>query len=123
MGKAKVTKYVFDLVKLILKGGATIEKAAEMARLSPWTIRAIKNAGTIEEYYSMTRRSRKTETQKPQETDEKPAVSGSWMLERIFDEAKKQTALLTAISDKLADIVVELTGTPEGTGENAEQDD
>ena len=123
MARAKVTKESFDLVKLLLNGGATAAKVAELTHLSTWTVAYIRRAKDIDDYFMISHREPKREPQKPTETAEKPAVSGSWTLERIFDEAKKQTALLTAISDKLAYIVVELAGTPERTGENAEQDD
>lgn len=123
MARAKVTKDVFDMVKLLLNGGATAAKVSELTRVSTWTVNYIRRAKDLDDYFAISHREPKREPQKPPEIVEKPAVSASWMLERIFDEAKKQTALLTAISDKLAYIVVELTGTPEGTGENAQQDD
>lgn len=123
MARAKVTKDVFDLVKLLLNGGATAAKVAELTHVSTWTVYHIRQAKDLDDYFAISHREPKQEEHKPAEIVEKPAVSGSWTLERIFDEAKKQTALLTAISDKLAYIVVELTGTPEGTGENAQQDD
>lgn len=123
MARAKVTKDVFDMVKLLLNGGATVAKVAELTRVSTWTVYCIRRAKDLDDYFVISHKEPKRKEQKPPEIVEKPAVSGSWTLERIFDEAKKQTALLTAISDKLAYIVVELTGTPEGTGKNAQQDD
>lgn len=123
MARAKVTKDVFDLVKLLLKGGAKASKVAELAHVSAWTINYIRKAASIDEYFELTKRAHGGETQKPAEIVEKPVVSGSWTLDRLFDEAKKQTALLTSISDKLAYIVIQLDGAPEGTKDNAQQDD
>lgn len=120
----RITEDVFATTKAILAGGKTQGETARLVGISGNTVNRIARAASFAEYVDITYANGCGKgVTKSEMKGEKPAVSGSWTLERIFDEAKKQTALLTAISDKLAYIVVELTGTPEGTGENAEQDD
>lgn len=120
----RITEDVFAMTKAILAGGKTQGETARLVGISGNTVNRIARAASFEEYVDITYANGCGKgVTKSEMKGEKTAISGAWMLERIFDEAKKQTALLTAISDKLAYIVVELTGAPEGTGENAEPHD
>ena len=120
----RITEDVFAMVKAILAGGKTQGETARLVGISGNTVNRIAHAVSLKEYVDITYANGCGKgVTKSEMKGEKPAISGAWMLERIFDEAKKQTALLTAISDKLAYIVVELTGAPEGTEENAEPHD
>lgn len=120
----RITEDVFAMVKAILAGGKTQGETARLVGISGNTVNRISRSASYADYIDIAYANGCGKgVTKSEKNGEKPAISGAWMLERIFDEAKKQTALLTAISDKLAYIVVELTGTPEGTGENAQQDD
>ena len=118
---SKVTESIFNAVKTLLKGGATVKECAGYMGLSAGTINVIKASETFEEYKSnMFFRSRachgeKKQEQKPEQKPEhvqtvehKQTVvvqASHFMLE----EQKKTNELLTLISNKLAFIVDELT--------------
>lgn len=46
----KVTKEKYDVIKILLKGGATVQEAADFVKLSTITIYAVRNSESFEEY-------------------------------------------------------------------------
>ena len=115
MSYQKVTSEVFNMVKIMLKGGATIAQISEICHISNWSINYIKKAESLEDYFRISKRqSRKAEEPENATADRQTIVvqASHYMLE----EQKRTNELLTAISNKLAFIVTELTG----AGENAE---
>lgn len=131
MSNCKVTKEKFSAVKYLLESGCPKTECSKYMKLSAWTIRLIASVETYEEYqqvmaernlkqkryYAATKASKTESTGnnevdepaiKPQETKQTVIVQAShYMLE----EQKKTNELLTSISNKLAFIVEELTGT------------
>ena len=117
MSYQKVTSEVFNMVKIMLKGGATIAQISEICHISSWSINFIKKAESLEDYFRISKReSRKKEDTEPVNV---PAERQTIVIQAshyMLEEQKKTNELLKAISNKLAFIVTELTG----AGENAE---
>lgn len=116
---SKVTESIFNAVKTLLKGGATVKECAGYMGLSAGTINVIKASETFEEYKSnMFLRSRachgeKKQEQKPEQKPEPVQTVGHKVVVQashfMLEEQKKTNELLTLISNKLAFIVDELT--------------
>ena len=116
----RITEDVFKTVKAILKGGTTQGETARLVGISGNTVNRISRVNTFDEYVDMVYANGCGKgVTKSEKNGEKPTISNGWAAEMLLAEARKQTALLTGISDKLAYIVTELTG----AGENAESRD
>ena len=128
----KVTEEVFETVKLLCKGGASIDKCASITGLSHATITYIKRANTYEEYKDIVYKNSsgyKNKLKKEEEAkaikekeatvpkeEEAPTphvvehhqtvtiVADQYMAEQL----KKQTELLTLINNKLTLIAEDL---------------
>ena len=115
---AKVTESIFNAVKTLIKGGATIKEAADYMGLSVGTINVIKASETFAEYkQNMYLRSRaykgekkaKPETAEPQQVVEHRQTVTVQASHFMLEEQRKTNELLTLISNKLGFIVDELT--------------
>jgi hypothetical protein len=124
---AKVTETMFNAVKLMLRGGATLKECSEYMGISTGTVQVIKVSETFEEYKNnMFLRSRKSKgkwpEKKPEEKEKAPAPEQpAQVVEHrqtvtiqathfMMEELRKTNELLTLISNKLAFVVDELTG-------------
>ena len=120
--KPKVTEELFQTVKCMLKGGATLAKCGEATGLSVPSISFIKNTDTLEKYREavlQSKRKRKNageETVQKEEAKETPVpqvVEHHQTItlianQYIADQMKKQTELLTLINNKLTLIAEDL---------------
>lgn len=135
----KVTKEKYDVIKILLKGGATVQEAADFVKLSTITVYAVRNSETFEEYEQIAiakkieRKKRmaamkakeyeKQEDPKPEvkpedkpevkQEEPKPANPTVVKIEAthyMMQEMQRTNELLKGISAKLAFIVDELTG-------------
>ena len=123
-GNVKVTKGIFDAVKLLLASGAKYAEIMKYFNLSKATISYINHAESHEEYLIALQvhneRNRKAVAAikaKEKEQTENPvsekAVSQVVQVQlpyTLTQEMKRQNALLEGISNKLAFIVQELCG-------------
>ena len=129
----KVTEEIFDTVKFMVKGGASISKCSKTLGLCPATISYIKRAKTFEEYRQIVqetnlkkiakRKGLTAEKPEPQTVEEHKEeikeevtatpqtieyhvtlVANQYMAEQL----KKQTELLTLINNKLTLIAEDL---------------
>ena len=125
-----VTEQVFDTIKFMVKGGATINNCCAATGLCPATVSYIKRAKSYEEYKrilteindkkkakkkaeAQPKEDVKPETPAPAHVEEKPTqiidyritlVANQYMAEQL----KKQTELLELINNKLALIAEDL---------------
>ena len=124
--KKKMTQNLFNCVKRLLKDGASAKEIAEYLDLSTSTIWRVRDSETLEEYDNNTKvrtaqaraiaakgRENAAE-QTPQQVEHihhheqsVTVIANHYMAE----ELRKQTELLTTISNKLAYIVDDLYGT------------
>ena len=124
--RKRITENIYNAVKLILKGGATAQEAAEAMGISSNSVYRINKASSYDEYVNMAykngsfryRAQEKKEREERQETPQaKPQiVSVPW---QVTQEMRKTNELLESISRKLAFIVDELTVTPGAKGNDA----
>ena len=135
MANIKVTQSVFNAVKTLLKGGASVTECAKYMKIGMNSAYIIRNSDSYEEYLnaryalSMKNKQAKAEAQKakevpkaepkaepqvePQTVEQKQTIvvqASHYMLE----EQKKTNELLTLISNKLAFIIDELVGVKPG---------
>ena len=127
----KVTKGVFEAVKILLQGGASVKEICKYLNLSDYTIYVIKNVETYEEYeqhvaekIAKSNAARAIKQKQAQENKSEAPVetkAATQVVEHrqtvvvqathyMMEEMKKTNELLTTISAKLAFIVDELTG-------------
>lgn len=138
MANRKVTNTLFDCVKLMLDSKASYDEISSYMGVSLATIGRIKHAANYEEYknltgtamYLATQKNKKQKEEKPEPITQAQApspmvedlklpggtMSASYQLNRIYELQKKQVETLILISNKLAFIVDELTGTPAKKG-------
>ena len=126
----KVTQSIFNAVKTLIKGGASNKECAEYMQLSLTAVSMIRNSENLDEYRANmiyisdnARQKRKKATEaKPEEKPEPPKDDVPHVVEHrqnvtiqathyMEQELRKTNELLTSISNKLAFIVEELTGT------------
>lgn len=125
----KVTENVFRVVKLLIKDGAKSREISEYMKISTATVSIIRNSETYEEYkhnaleVSQSKRfkreqaaaiaikakeqEQKAETQEVEQPKASP-FAGSYQMNRLIEEMKKQNEMLAHISNKLAFIVEQL---------------
>lgn len=129
----KLTENQFNAVKILLRGGAAVAEAADYMKLSENTIRRIKSSETFRDYQQMlaeialsmsrARAAKKAKAEKakadhepkPVEPEKKtdqekkaysvPQAVTMMPSHEAREWMRKQTELLTLISDKLAYIV------------------
>lgn len=133
-GKIKVTKGVFDAVKLLLRSGATASEIKKYFDICGDVVSWIRQAETYEEYTNANyeRNQRRIEKRQKaaiaikakEQQAEQPAQDVKQVVQVqlpyiLTQEIKRQNELLEAISNKLAYIVQDLYG---GKA-NAEQGD
>lgn len=109
----KLTMQKFDAIKLLLKGGATQSKAAEIMDVSANTVYYVNRAKDYADYVDMAtvRSDNRESTKKPQETQRvAPQTMTVQVPFYVTQEMKRTNELLTQISAKLAFIVEELCG-------------
>ena len=128
MGKQKIDQKRFDAVKIMLESGATCPEIVKFMGISTWSIDKIKKSETFEEYKNILaaialnnkKKSEKTVTEKsadvtPPVESEQPkivehrqnvTVQTTFYVSQKLD---KICELLTAVSNKLAFVVDELT--------------
>ena len=138
----KVTEAIFNAVKILIENGAKNAECAKYMRISTATVSVIRNSETYEEYkqnmhlISGSERKRRqaaaiaakakaeAEAQKqegtPQEETQEKVVEHKYNVTiqatHYMEEQQKRTnELLTLISNKLAFIIDELTGTKTST--------
>lgn len=128
-GKIKVTKGVFDAVKLLLQSGATASEIKKYFNICGDVVGWIRQAETYEEYtnanYERNQRrienrqkaaiAAKAKEQQAEQQTAQPAqdVKQTVMVQLPYiltQEIKRQNELLEAISNKLAFIVQDLYG-------------
>ena len=132
-GKIKVTKGVFDAVKLLLQNGATASEIKKYFNICSDVVSWIRQAETYEEYMNANfeRNQRRIENrqkaavaikakeqqaeQKAEQQTEQPAQDVKQVVQvqlpyLLTQEIKRQNELLEAISNKLAYIVQDLYG-------------
>ena len=118
----QVTQSMFNCVKRLLDSGAPVDEIVDYMKISATTVQRIRRAESLEEYKGMTycavRAKRANEKKEPepapqvQEVIHKHEQSVTLVANHYMaEEMRKQTELLTIISNKLAFIVDELTGT------------
>lgn len=112
--KQKVDKTVFDAVKAMTTGGATISDCGKFTGLAHATISRIRAVESFAQYLQTpVRKNKKAVAEQPEAVEHRQTVivqASHYMLK----EQQKTNELLTAISNKLAFIVDELCGTKEG---------
>lgn len=125
--RIKVTAGIYNAIKLMQKGGATVKECAEFMNISTRTAQMIFSSESFEEYKNMIfvkNNKRKWATKKPEEKQEFAPVQEQPPVQVVehrqsvtiqathymMEEMKKTNELLTLISNKLAFIVDELTG-------------
>ena len=134
----KVTESLFNAVKILIENGATSAECAKYMKISTATVSVIRNSETYEEYkhnmhlISGSERKRKqkqaaaiaakakADAQKTEiEPQAAPAENKQTIVVQashyMLEEQKRTNELLTLISNKLAFIIDELTGTKTGT--------
>ena len=127
----KVTEQVFDTVKFMVKGGASISQCSKAVGVCPATISFIKRAETFEEYRELMyrnsggykKRLKKEAEAKPvveekkEEKVEPPVKAEPQVVEHritlvanqyMTEQLQKQTELLTLINNKLTLMCEEL---------------
>ena len=122
---ATITGRMFDAVKLMIESGSDPREIADFMKISLMTVNRIAKSQDFAEYRNIVaylaingRNSKKKEPEKkepaePIITDMKMqggTISANYQINRIYEQLKKQTELLTLISNKLAFIVCELGG-------------
>lgn len=111
--KAKVTENLFKAAKTLIKGGATNKEIAEYLCISAWTVNEIKNSEDYTEYrnsinarYADRKKATSSQIQSTEtnivEHRQSITVQATHYVEM---EIKKQTEILTLISNKLAYIM------------------
>ena len=130
--KAKVTEQVFNTVKLMTKGGATITQCCEATGTCPATVSIMRKANTYEEYKELMHKNSggykkklkreaelkalETALEESKTAPEEPVPQVVEHHETITlianqylaEELKKQTELLTLINNKLTLIAEDL---------------
>ena len=119
MATGKVTPNFYEVVKIMLMGGASVKECADFMKTSPHTVYDIKNTDCFDDYkqkmatYSLKRKKpEKPETPEAVVTDDKKpggTMSANYQINRIYELLKAQNELLTLISNKLAYIVESLS--------------
>lgn len=128
----KVTPQKFDAVKIMIKGGASCKEVQKYMGISAPVFYRIKNSAGYAEYRDMVaemdlkkkqsaekkKAEKKNQVQKPA-TEEQPKqpsgmdiMANTYKMTQLIEAVKKQTEVLTLISNKLAYIVEELAGVP-----------
>ena len=117
MGKPKVTEGIFNAVKLLTNGGASVDEIAEYLSISPATVSRIRSSQNMDEYKNAAiaaymnyrHKTKKPEPPAVEETPKVSGMSGNYQMNRVIELLKAQNETLTLISNKLAFIVDELT--------------
>ena len=117
--RGKVTQGVFDAVKICLNGGGSITETAKFMKLSQDVVRLIRDAENLDEYKALmfekcNRKNKQVAAIKAKEGSTAQTVEHKHSVtiqatHYMESELKKQTELLTMISNKIAFIVDELT--------------
>ena len=121
---ATINGRMFDAVKLMIESGSDPREIADFIKISLMTVNRIAKSQDFAEYRNIVaylaingRNSKKPEKKEPEKepiiTDMKlpgGTISANYQINRMYEMLKKQTELLTLISNKLAFIVCELGG-------------
>ena len=111
--KKKMHEQEFNTIKLMLKGGATIEQVNEFRQISRETLRRIRKAESFAEYRQVqdkyrTAAAQKKEEPKPAEP-ESPTLSVNYQMNRVYGLLERQNELLQTLTDKVTFLVDSLT--------------
>lgn len=131
-GRIKVTQGIFDAVKICLKSGNSVAETAKFMKLSQDVVRMMRDAETLDEYRAImaaksahTKQNRQIaaikakQAEQPEKAPEKPVDKQTIVVQAshyMLEEQKRTNELLALISNKLAFIIDELTGTPNKEG-------
>ena len=116
MAKIMVTESLFNIVKTLMKGGASGKTCAEYVGVSEHTISIIKNSEDFEDYKRKTsvKKRKNVAQQATSETEQQGVENRQTIIVQashyMLEEQKRTNELLAYISNKLAFIVEELTG-------------
>lgn len=83
-GKTKITKSIYDCVKLLTKGGATIKECADYLKIGESTVSRIRQSESYEDYKSAAKAAFFGYSKKKAEQEEQ---------KKVEDEQKKQEEL------------------------------
>ena len=124
MAKYKqMTQSRFNCAKRLIQSGATVEEICDYMAMGSSTVARIRAAESLEEYKNMTYVAVRAARASEKEKEPEPAPQVQEVIHKheqsvtlvanhyMAEELRKQTELLTLISNKLAFIVDELTGT------------
>lgn len=118
----KVDLRIFQAIKTLLAGGATIKECADYMHVSDATVKSIKASETLEEYraiiaaYSARKRERQekaklaeqklSEEKKPEAVkDEKPAAVPEKIVEHRYDVTVQTTHYMSQKLDKIEELL------------------
>lgn len=146
MSNKVVDKRRFDAIKIMIESGAKNEEIEKFMNVSTWVICKVKKSETYEEYRNIIaainlkkkeKREREEEKAAAEKETKKPEpeqkttgpvaapvtgtdiMASTYKLTQLIDAVKKQTEVLTLISNKLAYIVEELAGVPAPSNKEA----
>ena len=138
MSNKVVDKRRFDAIKIMIESGAKNEEIEKFMNVSTWVICKVKKSETYEEYRNIIAAINLKKKQKKEREEEKTVsekdtrkpepeqkmtgadiMSSTYKMTQLIDAVKKQTEVLTLISNKLAYIVEELAGVPATSNKEA----
>ena len=114
MSKTRITEKIFNAVKKLTAGGATINECADYFNISPATVSRIRTVETFADYHKARKPAKKKEPEIKMEEPAKqyanPTVVKLEATHYMMQELQRTNELLTGISAKLAQIVSDLYG-------------
>lgn len=130
--KKRMTEVMYKAIKMMVKGGATLEQIREVYPVSKETLRRIKRTVSFEEYRQMqenysirSAQNRAKREEQPQETPKTPELPNQISIDDLKQDSetvellKEQNDLLRRLVNDVAFLISELTGKVK---DNAQQD-
>ena len=119
--KKRMTEVMYKAIKMMVKGGATLEQIREVYPVSKETLRRIKRTVSFEEYRQMQenysiRSAQNRAKREEQETPKTPELPNQISMDELTQNSetvellKEQNDLLRRLLNDVAFIVSELTG-------------
>ena len=115
MGK-KMTEQNYKAIKLMLKGGATLEQIREFYPISKETLRRCRRTVSFEEYrqmqenYSVRSAQNRAKREEPKELPNQISIDELTQKSETVELLKEQNDLLRRLVNDVAFLVSELTG-------------